>query len=159
MSPKTSQLAFIGLNLMACLAVGYLGYDIYRVEHALQQRAEVIAYDSGVSFLLLSSVLWALSLIQYMGLRQSNNIIYQHASMFLVAWFVATLVIAYSIPQLQKSRFETASYVACDNPRSISRVSRGKSLIYVKVNDNQLEILPEEAKGKYACQMLSKIAD
>ena len=157
MSPKTAQLTFIGLNLLACLAVGYLGYDIYRVEHALQQRAEVIAYDSGVSFLLLSSVLWSLSLIQYMGLRQSNNIIYQHASMFLVTWFVATLVIAYSIPQLQKSRFEKASYVACDNPKSISRVSRGKSLIYVKVNDNQLEILPEEAKEKYACQILAQI--
>ncbi|WP_372625389.1 hypothetical protein [Arsukibacterium sp.] len=159
MSPKTVQLAFIGLNLLACLAISYLGYDIYRVEYALQQRAEVIAYDSGISFLLLSSVIWALSFIQYMGLRQSKNIVCKHASMFLVAWFVATLVIAYSIPQLQKSRFSKASYVACDNPKSISRISRGESLIYVKSNDNQLARLPEKAKEKYACLMLEQIAD
>ncbi|KKO45284.1 hypothetical protein WG68_11205 [Arsukibacterium ikkense] len=159
MSLKTAQVAFIGLNLLACMAVGYLGYDIYRVEQAIRLQAEIISYDSGNSFLLLSSVFWLFSLIQFLGLRKSKSIVFKRANEFVLAWFIATLVIAYSIPQLQKSRFEKASYVACDNPRSISRVSRGKSLIYVKVNDNQLARLPEGADKKYVCLMLEQIAD
>lgn len=156
MSPKTAQSAFIGMNLLACLAVSYLGYDIYRVEHALQQRAEIIAYDSGISFLLVSSVIWALSLIQYMGLRQSNNIVYQHASLFLVAWFVVTLVIAYSIPQLQKSRFNKAHYIACDNPNFVSRVSRGESLIYVRLTDEQQSMLADGKTKRFVCALAIK---
>lgn len=159
MSPKIAQRAFIGLNMLACLAVGYLLSDIYRVEHALQQQPFTIRYNSGLSFLSLSSIFWLFSLIQFLGLRNSDSIILRHANAFIVAWFIATLIISYSIPQLQKSRFEKASYIACDNPKSISRVSRGKSLIYVKLNDNQLASLPDGAREKHACQMLAEIAD
>lgn len=136
MSPKPAQIIFVGFNLLACLGVGYLVFDIYRVERSIAKQEDIIFYDSGISFLLLSSVFWALTLIQYLGLRKSENTIYRHASVFLVGWFVASLAIAFSIPQLQKSRFEKTSYVACDDPKSISRVSRGKSLIYIKSKES-----------------------
>ncbi|MAD73987.1 MAG: hypothetical protein CML20_04180 [Rheinheimera sp.] len=136
MSPKPAQIIFVGFNLLACLGVGYLVFDIYRVEQAIAKQEEIVFYDSGISFLLLSSVFWALSLIQYLGLRKSENTIYRHASVFLVGWFVASLAIAYSISIVQKSRLEEASYLACDAPESLSRVSRGKSLIYIKSEES-----------------------
>ena len=93
------------------------------------------------------------------GDKESGVVLLRRANQFVLAWFVATLVFSYSVPQFQKSRFAKASYVACDNPRSISRVSRGKSLLYVKVNDNRLGRLREGADEKYVCLLLSQIAD
>lgn len=159
MSPKTAQLVFVFLNILAVFSVGYLVYDIYRVEQALQQQQPFIAYDSGVSALLLMSIFWLLSLVQYTGLKHKASIIYRHAGMLLMGWFIGSVIIAYLIPFVQKNSFEHAGYFACSNPASISRVSRGSSLIYVRLEQPYPTGLSDSQKNEFTCAFLAKGAE
>lgn len=156
MSPKTAQLVFVFLNILAVFAVGYLVYDIYRVEQALQQQQPVIAYDSGVSALLLMSIFWLLSVVQYTGLKHKTSVIYRHAGLLLISWFIGSVMIAYLIPFMQKNRFEHAGYFPCSNPASISRVARGSSLIYVRLEQAYLTDLSKSQKSQLTCSFLTK---
>ncbi|SEA80273.1 hypothetical protein [Alkalimonas amylolytica] len=159
MKPKTAQLVFVFLNILAVFAVGYLVYDICRVEQALQQQQPVIAYDSGVSAVLLMSIFWLLSLVQYTGLKHKTSIIYRHAGLLLMGWFIGSVIIAYLIPFAQKNRFEYAGYFPCSNPASISRVARGSSLIYVRLEQAYLTDLSKSQKSQLTCSFLAKGAE
>lgn len=154
MKPKTAQLVFVFLNILAFFAVAYLVYDIYRVEQALQQQP-VIEYDSGISALLLMSIFWLLSLVQYTGLKHKTSVIYRHAGLLLMGWFIGSVIVAYLIPFVQKNRFEHAGYFSCSNPASISRVSRGSSLIYVRLEQPYPTGLSNSQKNELTCAFLA----
>ena len=127
-------MAFIAFNIIAVMAVGYVVYDLIAVNTAIDQLLLTVRYDTGTSYMLLMSVFFLFSAIEYAGAKNKLLWVRSYSNQLVIGWFIASLILAYFIPVVMQSRLEKAGYVACDNPQVISRVSRGKSLIFVHKN-------------------------
>jgi len=131
MSPKVAQSVFLLFNLIAVLAVAYVVHDIVNVTSELAGKQPVIPLDTGISYLLLMSVFWLLSLVQFVGRRNKQHFIIRWSNQLVISWFITTLLLAYFIPVLLQGRLQQAGYIPCDDPQVVSRISRGASLIFV----------------------------
>lgn len=131
MSPIVAQRVFLLFNLIAVLAVAYVVNDIIAVTSGLAELWSVIPLDTGISYLLLMSVFWLLSLIQFVGRRNKQHFVIRWSNQLVIGWFIATLLLAYVIPLILQQQLRQAGYIACDDPQMVSRVSRGASLIFV----------------------------
>jgi len=132
MTQKTAQLIFIIFNIIALFAVAYTIYDFINVINAIEAQVRVIPFDSGTYYLLLMSVFWVLSIIQYAGLKNKQARLLKYGNQFLVAWFLLMLLLANLIPSYLSSTLEKADYVKCVDPREISRIAKGESSYYTK---------------------------
>ena len=131
MSPIVAQRVFLLFNLSAVLAVAYVANDIIAVTSGLAEQWSVIPLDTGISYLLLMSVFWLLSLIQFVGRRNKQHFVIRWSNQLVIGWFIATLLLAYVIPLILQQQLRQAGYIVCDDPQMVSRVSRGASLIFV----------------------------
>ncbi|HEY9051240.1 MAG TPA: hypothetical protein VIQ03_06825 [Gammaproteobacteria bacterium] len=132
MTQKTAQIIFIIFNILAVVAVGYAAYDFINIISSIQTDKDVIPFDTATYYLLLMSVFWVLSLIQYKGIRNEKAKILKYANQLLIAWFLIMLMLANLIPYYLTHKLEEAGYVGCDDPREVSRVGRGASYLYFK---------------------------
>jgi len=131
MSAIVAQRVFLLFNLIAVLAVAYVVHDIVSVTSKLTEQQPVIPLDTGISYLLLMSVFWLLSLIQFIGLRNKQHFIFKWSNQLVIGWFIAALLLAFVIPEYLQQQLNQAGYMRCEDPQVISRVSRGASLIFV----------------------------
>lgn len=69
MTQKSAQVIFIIFNFLAIFSVTYAAYDFINITSAVKKQEEIIPFDSGTYYLLLMSVFWLLSVIQYAGLK------------------------------------------------------------------------------------------
>lgn len=155
MSPKVAQRVFLLFNLIAVLAVAYVVHDIVFVTSELANKQPVIPLDTGISYLLLMSVFWLLSLVQFVGRRNKQHFMIRWSNQLVIGWFIATLLLAYFIPVLLQGRLQQAGYIPCDDPQVVSRISRGASLIFVhgqafSAQDSQPVIQPEQVCELFA---------
>ena len=134
MSNTAKLWAFIAFNIIAVMAVVYVVYDLITVNAAIENLKPTVRYVTGTSYMLLMSVFFLFSAIEYAGAKNKLLWVRSYSNQLVIGWFIATLIFAYFIPVVMQSRLEKAGYVACDNPQVISRVSRGKSLIFVHKN-------------------------
>lgn len=132
MSQKTAQIIFVILNILSVFAVAYAVYDFTSIITAIEKKEELIPFDSGTYYLLLMSVTWVLSIIQYLGLKNKYSRLLRLANQTLVIWFVFMLLLANLIPNFLSNKLEEAGYSKCDDPREISRVAKGESSYYLK---------------------------
>ena len=132
MSVTAKLWAFITFNLIAVMAVGYVVYELVYVNAAIENLQPTVRYVTGTSYMLLMSVFFLFSVLEYAGAKNKLLWARSHSNRLVIGWFVISLVLAYFIPLVMQNRLERAGYVACDNPQVISRVSRGKSLIFVQ---------------------------
>ena len=132
MTQKTAQVIFIIFNILAIFSVTYAIYDFINITSAVKKQEEIIPFDSGTYYLLLMSVFWVLSLIQYTGLKNKLASLQKFANQALLAWFLTMILLANLIPAYLSDKLETAGYTKCDDPREISRVSKGESSFYIK---------------------------
>jgi len=131
MSPKVAQRVFLLFNVVAVLVVAYVVRDIVNVTSELAGKQPVIPLDTGIGYLLLMSVFWLLSLVQFVGRRNKQHFVIRWSNQLVIGWFIATLLLAYFIPVLLQGRLQQAGYIPCDDPQVVSRISRGASLIFV----------------------------
>lgn len=132
MSQKTAQIIFVILNILSVFAVAYTVYDFTNIIIAIEKKEELIPFDSGTYYLLLMSVTWVLSIIQYLGLTNKYSRLLRFANQTLVIWFVFMLLLANLIPNFLSDKLVEAGYSKCDDPREISRVAKGESSYYLK---------------------------
>ena len=132
MTQKTAQIIFVIFNLLAILAVAYAAYDFISVSDAIEIGEKIVPFDSGTYYLLLMSLFWVLSIIQYAGLKNKHARLLKHGNQFLVGWFLFMLLLANLIPNYLSNKLEDAGYIECVDPKEISRVSKGKSSLYIK---------------------------
>jgi hypothetical protein len=132
MPDKIALPFFITMSMLAIVAFGYVIYDINSISQSIADKQSAITYDSGTYYLLLLSVFWPASYIEYTGRTKGIEAVAPFASKLILFWFLATLLLANVIPWLVEHQFESHQYVACENPASITRVARGESLIYKK---------------------------
>lgn len=130
MTKKTAQITFIILNILAFLSIYFVFIEHIRILSGIDEHKIQIPFDSGVYYLLLMSVVWLFSIIQYVGLRNSESLLVKYANQVSIAWFIFTLVLANLLPFYIKGKLEDAGYSECSDPREISRVARGESNIY-----------------------------
>lgn len=146
MSNTAKLWAFIAFNIIAVMAVGYVVYDLIAVNAAIENLQPTVRYVTGTSYMLLMSVFFLFSAIEYAGAKNTLLWVRRYSNQLVIGWFIATLILAYFIPVVVQSRLEKAGYVACDNPQVISRVSRGKSLIFV--HENAFSGLNQDTSGQ-----------
>lgn len=56
MTQKNAQIIFIVFNILAVFAVGYVIYDIIKVQNALSVKEIIIHFDTGINYYLLMTV-------------------------------------------------------------------------------------------------------
>ena len=134
MNQKTAQIIFIIFNILALFAVGYAVNDLLFVLSSIKEQSNVIPFDTGTYYLLLMTVFWVLSIIQYFGIRNKQSKMLKHGGLVVIGWFVFTLLLANAFPYYLTNKLEKAGYERRDDPNEISRVSRGASYLYVREN-------------------------
>jgi hypothetical protein len=122
----------MAMSALALVAFVYVIYDIVSISQAIAANQTAIAYDSGTYYLLLLSVFWLFSYIEYTGRKKGLNAVKSYATKSILIWFLVTLLLANVIPWLVEHQFEANQYIACENPASTTQVGRGESLIYKK---------------------------
>jgi len=140
MNQKTAQIIFITFNLLALPIVAFVFYEFYQVNSAISRLDETIPFDSGLYYLLLASVFWVMGIIQYVGKKggQGKQYVEKYASVMLVGWFIGILVSANLIPFYLQEKINKLAYIPCDDPREVSRLAKGVSIIYSKTDCNDL---------------------
>ncbi|QID19574.1 hypothetical protein G3580_19305 [Nitrogeniibacter mangrovi] len=73
-----------------------------------------------------------LTAIQIIVFKQGGTQAPRWVSPVVIGWFIITLVLANVLPQWLADDLTAAGYHAIDDPRVISRVSRGAGFIYLK---------------------------
>ena len=134
MNQKTAQIVFFIFNLLAVIAVYYAIEDFISVLTSLSDAKDQIDFDSGTYYLLLMSIFWVLSFIQYAGLENSESAISRYASQIVIGWFLIMLVAANVIPSYLENQLESAGYVKCADPDEVARLGRGESSVYMILN-------------------------
>lgn len=132
MSPRTAQVILWVINLLALAGALWCAQDYLRVLYAIRAGMDTIPFDSGRYYVLLSTVFWVLTLIQFVGMKRGVAAISGWAAPVTIAWFAGTLALAHFVPNFLSDDLRAAGYQAVDDPREVSRVSRGASLIFVK---------------------------
>ena len=132
MSQRMAHAVLWLLDLLALAGVLWCVQDVMRVQNALAGGASPIPLDSGIYYLLVGTVLWLMTAIQIAGLKRGQSAVARWASPAILAWFAATLVLANVLPDRLADTLTAAGYHAIDDPREISRVSRGASVVFVK---------------------------
>jgi len=132
MSQRMAKLVFLIINILSVFAVAYAIYDFIDVITAIEVNQKNIPFDSGTYYLLLISVSWVLSIIQYSGIKNKKSWFVEHGNQVTVYWFVLMLLLANLIPYYLTNKLEDAGYVKCDDLAEISRVAKGESSIYKK---------------------------
>lgn len=130
MTKKTARIIFIILNILAFLSIYFVFIEHIRILSDIDERKVQIPFDSGVYYLLLMSVVWLFSLIQFVGLKNNKSSLVKYANQISIAWFIFMLILANLLPFYVKGKLEDAGYRKCSDPREISRVARGESSIY-----------------------------
>ncbi len=130
MTQKNAQIIFIIFNILTIFAVGYVIYDIVRVQNALSAKEVIIHFDTGVNYYLLMTIFFILSGIQYAGLKNEESKLYKNANKILVFWFIFILIFANLISYYIVNKFEVTGYTKCSDSREISRVAKGESSFY-----------------------------
>ena len=132
MSQRMAHAILWLLDLLALAGVLWCVQDFMRVQSALASGASPIPLDSAIYDLLMGSVLWLMTGIQIVGLKRGQTAVARWASPVILAWFAATLVLANVLPDRLADTPTAAGYHAIDDPREISHVSRGASVVFVK---------------------------
>ena len=132
MSQRTAQIILWVINLLALAGAVWCVQDFIRVRYAIQAGMDSIPFDSGRYYVLLATVFWVLTLIQYVGLKRGVAAISGWAAPATIVWFAGTLALAYFVPSFMSDELTSAGYHAVDDPSEVSRISRGASLIFVK---------------------------
>lgn len=135
MNPKVAQSIFVALNIFSIFAVAYVAYDFIDVSSAVKKKEDFIPFDTGAYYLLLMSVFWVFSVIQYAGINNKYSNILKHANQIVVFWFVLMLALANLIPYYLTNKLDEAGYKKCKDPAEISRVAKGESLVYIKSSE------------------------
>lgn len=156
MSNTAKLWAFIAFNIIAVMAVVYVVYDLIAVNAAIENLKPTVRYVTGTSYMLLMSVFFLFSAIEYAGAKNKLLWVRSYSNQLVIGWFIATLILAYFIPVVMQSRLEKAGYVACDNPQVISRVSRGKSLIFVHKNAFPRPAVETNGKAESVCHRFAE---
>jgi len=141
MNQKTAQIIFVVFNLLALPIAAFTVYEFYTVNAAIGQKKEVIYFDSGTYYLLLITVFWVMSAIQYTGKNSTRGmkLVKKYAGLILIGYFIGMLILANVIPYYFQSKFTQSGYYPCDDPKEISRMARGSSIIYSKVACSEIE--------------------
>lgn len=132
MSERKALIVLWGASLLALFGTVWCLQDFLRVHDAMQEGTDTIPFDSGRYYVLLTTVFWVLTLIQYVGLKRGVAAISGWAAPVTIAWFAGTLALAHFVPNHLIDDLTSAGYKAVDDPREVSRISRGTSLIFVK---------------------------
>jgi len=132
MKKKPPVFFLFAMSVAALFAVVYALYDAISVINAITNNQNIIPYDSGIYYLLLLSVFWLMSFIEYTGRKNGLESVSTYAGKSIVIWFLATLLLANIIPWYLQHEFDTHEYFACHDPAEINRVTRGESFIMKK---------------------------
>lgn len=130
MNQKTAQRIFIFFNIIAVILIAYVINDFISVLSSIDVEKDKINFDTGIYYFFMITIFWVFSVIQYVGLRNSESLLVKYANQVSIAWFIFTLVLANLLPLYVKGKLEDAGYSECSDPREISRVARGISSIY-----------------------------
>lgn len=131
-SKNTAYIILGLLNLLAFPAVIYSFYGIVETQQAIMRMDDQIPHDSGTYYLLLMSIFWVFTFVEIAGRRQMLKPITRWAGPLVLGWLILGLVVANIIPYWLGRSLTSAGYIACHDPKEISRVGRGESLIYQK---------------------------
>lgn len=131
MTEKNAQIIFVILNFVAVILVLMALNEFLSIFSALKVKASRIPFDGGVYYLLLMSVFWLMSIIQFYGKRNKQSFWYKHASKIIITWFVFCLILANVIPVYLKNKLSGAGYTECVSPDYIPRATNYESLIFV----------------------------
>lgn len=130
MSRSARLIIWLG-GVAAIAAFVWLTLDSIRVLSSIDERKAAIDFDSGAYYLLLLSALFVLFLADALNLLGRKRFVEKAGGKLLIGSFFISLLLANIIPIYFKAKLEQAGYVACKDPRSISRTARGQSLIFV----------------------------
>lgn len=123
---------FWTMNVAALFAVVYVFYDISKIMNSIRNDEPAIPYDSGTYYLLILTVFWLFTYLEYKGLREGLAAVRKSMNKAVTIWFAITVILGFVIPLKLEDRFETSGYQAAPNPDEISRISIGRSIIYTK---------------------------
>lgn len=132
MTKKSPTYLLLGLSIAALFAVAYILYDAITIINAISNSQNIIQYDSGVYYLLLLSVFWLMSFIEYKGRKNGLESVSSYTGKSIIIWFLVTLLLANIIPFYWQHKFESHGYTACHDPEEINRVARGDSFVMMK---------------------------
>jgi hypothetical protein len=155
MNRNLAQAVFLIFTVSSIPIVFYPVYEHYNVLSAIKLGEREVYFDTGTYYLLLMSCFWLLYLIQVSGIYLEKtkgiklqpgfeckgltrscykvaNLMVSKAGVLVVGWFLCTLLMAIVLPVVVSSTLNAAGYVACKDPREVSRVAKGKSLVYTK---------------------------
>lgn len=145
MNPTLAKIIFILFVLIAIPASIYPFLEAGEALTALSKNENEIYFDTGVFYLFLMSSMIVMGCMEMLARvsategKQTSPLIInlgevtkKYASKILIGWFLFTLVVANVAPIYVNYELENAGYQSCHDPREISRVSPGKSLIYLK---------------------------
>ena len=130
MKQKTAQRIFVFFNIIAVVLIAYVVDDFISVLSSIEAKQDEVNFDSGIYYFFLITIFWVFSVIQYVGLRNSESSIVKYANQIIIVWFVLMLILANLLPFHVKGKFEEMGYSKCSDPKEISRVARGESSIY-----------------------------
>ncbi len=134
MDQKSAQIVFVIFNLLAIPVVIFAFYEYFQVNAAMVRKDEVIPFDTGTYYLLLASIFWVMWVIQYIGKRDESGarFVDKYANFILIGWVIGILVLANLVPYYLQEKIHKLGYIACDDPREISRIAKGASILYSK---------------------------
>ena len=124
----------IVLNVLAIPAVLFAIYEPIRIYEALEINADIIPFDSGTYYFLLASILWLISALEFIESKWQPSWLAHRASHFIAGWFIFCLILANIIPYYLEQKITDAGYISCHNQDEISRVAKGESLIFQKLD-------------------------
>lgn len=132
MRNKSYLYFFWAMNIAALVATLYLINDFVSIMNAISKDKTAIQYDSGAYYMLILTVFWIFTYIEYKGLKKGLASVKKHMNKAFIIWFSITILLGFFIPWYLDNRFEKYEYRPCPDPAEIHRISIGKSFIYKK---------------------------
>jgi len=138
MSPSVARKSFLLILLVSVPCALYPFWVTFTLYQGVANKADSISFDSASYYLLLASVFWPMALLECCGRNPDLKCIAsicsrvrRHAGAIIMGWFVACLIFGTIGMWVAPVLLEGRGYTACENANSISRVSKGESLIFV----------------------------
>lgn len=132
MTKKTAKIIFFIFNILAIIFVGYVAYDFIRITSDIELKTNLILLDPDIYYFLLMSNFWVLAIVQYVGLKNKQSIIFKYANQGIIAWFLLMILLANVLPNYLTNKLDEAGYSICENPGEIYRVAKGEGSYYIK---------------------------
>lgn len=124
------KLIYCFFVILGLAAIVYVTYDIIAISNAVARHQATISYDSGTYYIILFSISWPCLYIEVSARIKGPNTITNNATLVLLIWLIAALLLANVIPRCIEYKLDNHGYKACKDPSQINRRALGQSLIF-----------------------------